>query len=77
MENQNGHLVTFSDMYKKMEEIDDKVNLLVERDTRDHERLSKLESDVEKLKKYAYFVALPLMIVISIVLGVNVVPPML
>lgn len=77
MENPQGHIVTFSDMYQKIESIDDKVNMLLERDKRDYERMQKLEGDVERLKKYAYFVALPLMLVISIVLGVNYVPPML
>lgn len=73
MDNQ-GHVVTFKDMYDKIEAIDDKVNLLLERDKRDHERLQKVEKDLASVTKWVYFAALPLLLVVSVVLGIDKIP---
>jgi hypothetical protein len=69
-----GFYVTPGAMYQKLEDIDDKVNLLLERDKRDHERLKKVEDQINGVTKWVYFMGLPLLLLVSIVLGVDKLP---
>lgn len=69
-----GYYVTPKEMYDKLESIDAKVNILLERDRRDHERLKKVEEQLASVTKWVYFAALPLLLIVSVVLGIEKIP---
>lgn len=71
MDQEPAHRVTLGSMYQKLEGIDDKVNILVERDQRDYETLQKHTRQIEWLQKAVYFAALPLTLIASAVLGIE------
>lgn len=81
MEEEPAHRVTVTALYnqgeeqkKELREINQKLAILLERDKRDYERLNQLERDLGKVTKWVYFAALPLLLVVSIVLGVDKIP---
>lgn len=81
MEEEPAHRVTVSALYnqgeeqkKELREINQKLAILLERDKRDYERIGKLEKDLAVVTKWVYFAALPLLLVVSVVLGIDKIP---
>lgn len=73
----HGLSARFDRLDEKLDDIRIEVAKLNERSKNDNKRLDSLEKDVSSLKKWAYIAFIPFSIVVSLVLGINFIPPML
>lgn len=64
-EHQKGFLVTNEMMYQKLEQVDKKVTVLLERDKTNHSRLLELESTTRWLKTAVYWAGVPIVVLLG------------